>query len=321
MPKLSKVVSVILSGVFVLAPLFVYLERQNLYDWWRLRNYDVPAEVASLAVDTTMDPLARKIFYVAHPKLEERAAFQASCTTFEKTIVLGCYRSGIGIFVYDVNDVRLSGVLQVTSAHEMLHAAYERLSTKERQRIDKLTAAALDTLTDERVKKNIEAYRSRDPSVVPNELHSILGTEVRSLSPELETYYKKYFSSRSKIVDYSDQYEAEFTKREDAVAAYDVQLKDLKTTIAALNASLESQGVALQDDEKHLQSLLDAHKVNEYNAGIPAYQRLVAAYNSDVKTLKAAITTYNDIVDKRNNIVTEEQELINAIDSSVPATK
>src|SRR5438045_4204235 len=131
MPKLSKIVTAAISTVFIVSPLFVYLERQNVYDWWRLRNYVVPSNVAALADDTTMDPLARKIFYVAHPALQERDTFRANCTVDEKTIVLGCYRSGIGIFVYDVNDPRLNGILQVTAAHEMLHAAYERLNTKE----------------------------------------------------------------------------------------------------------------------------------------------------------------------------------------------
>jgi len=317
----KKVASYLLTTLFVVAPLAAYLQRQNIYDAWRLRNYDVPAQVASLATDTTMDDYARKVFYVSRPQLQDRDTFRASCSDFEKTIVLGCYRSGVGIFVYNVSDSRLNGVLQVTSAHEMLHAAYERLSRKDKANVDQLTAEAYASLTDKRVIKNIESYRSRDASVVPNELHSILATEVRILPAELENYYRRYFIDRSKIVGFSEQYEGEFTKREEAVAAYDAQLTTIKSDIASLNASLDDGGKDIERKNNELDSLLAQRSISTYNSKIPAYQRAVANYNADVGSLKAAINSYNDIVDMRNNIVTEEQELINAIDSSVPTTK
>ena len=321
MPNIKKSATYLVSAVLLLSPVIAYWQRQNIYDWYRLRGYEAPAEIASLADQTTMVGYARKVFYVARPELQDKSDFSKNCTIVEKTIVLGCYRSGLGIFVYNVSDARLNGVLQVTSAHEMLHAAYERLSNKERLRVDTMTAEAYASITDERIKKNVESYRARDAAVVPNELHSILGTEVRELPAELETYYKKYFTDRSKIVGYSEQYEAEFTKREDAVAAYDQQLKDLKSKITSLNDSLATQGARIEAENARLESLAAARKIGEYNASIPNYQNMINAYNADVSALKSAIEQYNGIVDARNAIVTEEQELINAIDSSVPASK
>ncbi len=321
MPAFRKTTSIILTLLVFAAPFAAYVERQNLYDWYRLHNYVVPRTIAGLATDTTMDAHSRKIFYVAHPELQTKSAFNASCKTIEKTIVLGCYKAGIGIFVYEVADTRLNGVLQVTAAHEMLHAAYERLSTKDRLRIDALTQQTYAQLADERVKTNIDAYRSRDASVVPNELHSILGTEVRNLPPELENYYKTYFTDREKIVAYSEQYEAEFTNRETAILTYDTQLKSLKSTIDGLNVLLKTEGQAIDASSANLDANLGAHNVEAYNSSIPAYQHMILAYNANVSRLKAAITTYNTIVDKRNSVVTEEQELTNAIDSSVPASK
>ena len=53
--------------------------------------------------------------------------------------MLGCYHSNQdGIFLYNVQDARLAGVQQVTAAHEMLHAAYDRLSTKDKNYVDGL---------------------------------------------------------------------------------------------------------------------------------------------------------------------------------------
>lgn len=321
MSTFRKTVSAAITFILIAAPVAVYAERQNLYDLYRLRTYVVSDTIASLASDTTMDADARKIFYVAHPELQTSNAFNASCKTIEKTIVLGCYKADTGIFIFDVTDTRLNGVLQVTAAHEMLHAAYDRLGSREKERIDTLTQQAYANLTDERVKKNVEAYRSRDATVVPNELHSILGTEVRNLPPELESYYKTYFTNRQKIVDYSEQYEGEFTNRENAIASYDAQLKSLKINIDDLNTSLKTQGQAIDKSNKYLDDKLNAHDVEAYNAAIPAYQKQISIYNTDVAKLKSAIDTYNIIVDKRNSVVTEEQELTKAIDSSVPASK
>src|SRR6185295_11567695 len=102
-----------------------------------------------------MTPDTRRLFYVYHPVLEDKQAFNSHCTDSEKTIVLGCYISRTGIYLYDVTDSRLNGVEQVTAAHETLHAAYERLSSSERKRVDGLTAQAFAQVTDQRIKDTI----------------------------------------------------------------------------------------------------------------------------------------------------------------------
>ena len=178
-----------------------------------------------------MNEYGKKLFYVQRPLLQNLDEFRNNCSTSEQTIVLGCYKTNVGIYIYGIEDSRLQGVKQVTAAHEMLHAAYDRLSQSEKNKVNQLTLSAFNQLTDERVKKNIESYRTRDASVVPNELHSILATEVDSLPPELEQYYKKYFIDRHKIVAFSNQYEGEFTRRESAIDAYDKQLEDTKSSI------------------------------------------------------------------------------------------
>jgi uncharacterized protein YukE len=303
------------------APFLVLWQRQNLYDAWRLHNYQAPAAIVKLADDTTMNTYGRKVFYVESPQLQALETFRTNCTTGEQTIVLGCYKSHDGIFVYDVNDSRLSGVQEVTSAHEMLHAAYDRLSSKEKDRINALTDAAYASLKDDRIKKNIDAYRSKDTAIVPNELHSILGTEVKDLPKELEDYYKRYFTDRSKIVAYSVQYESEFTNRENAITAYDAQLQGMKTTIDTYNASLEAQGKAIDSEANRLQALLATKDVSGYNSGIPAYQQMIHKYNQDLATLKTTITSYNNTVEKRNAIVGEERSLYKALDTRTPATR
>lgn len=298
----TLVVLLVLLGVM----LFAWVNRQDIYDWSRLRRYDPPDEIAQLAFDTTMSNEARRLFYIYHPELNDREAFSHNCSGFgEQTIVLGCYVSMKGIYLFDVDDQRLEGVEQVTAAHEMLHVAYERLSQRERGKVDKMTAEAFKSVTDERIKRTVENYRQRDPSVVPNELHSILATEVRNLTPDLENYYRRYFTNRLAVVGFSEDYEGVLTARRNKATTLELQISSLKTDIEQLEQSLTAEREALRADRAEVDSQQEA----------AAYNQRVASYNNDVQTLNAQINKYNRLVEEYRDIALETKELYQALDS------
>ncbi len=114
------------AGAIIFVAIGAITKRDAIYDWWRLHDYAPPAAAVQFADDTTMTAKARTLFYINHPKLEQSVAFNGECpNNSEKAIVLGCYHPNQnGIFLFMVNDKTLSGVEQVTAAHEMLHAAY-----------------------------------------------------------------------------------------------------------------------------------------------------------------------------------------------------
>ena len=184
---MKKYVSIVLTAMIAALPFVGIWQRQAIFDWWRLRDYTPSNRIVELAANTTMTEDGKHLFYVYHATLQTADEFNQSCDFSEQSIILGCYVSGRGIYIYDVKDERLNGIHEVTAAHEMLHAAYERLSSKERQKIDALTQKAYEQSANERIRGTVDAYKKRDPSIVPNELHSILGTEVRDLPAELET--------------------------------------------------------------------------------------------------------------------------------------
>jgi hypothetical protein len=274
-PRLWPLVSLlILLGAVTVA----FWQRMAIYDWQRLRGFEPSAEVAALATDTTMNDKARRLFYVYHPQLNDRSQFTQNCSDFgEHTIVLGCYVSDTGIFVFDVPDERLQGVEQVTAAHELLHAAYDRLSPSDKKHVDALTQQALDSLQDDRIKQTIENYRKRDPNVVPNELHSIIGTEVRAIPAELETYYQRYFTNRSQIVSYSEKYEAVFTDRKTRAEAIETELKGLKNQIEQHQSTLETDRASLDSDRS---SARTEEQVNAFNVRVAAYNRSIRELNT-----------------------------------------
>ena len=297
----------------------VYTQQQALRDWWLLRGYVAPAVVAQLATDDTMTAKAQHMFYVNHPDVTTGKAFTKNCPVgSEKTVVLGCYIGrDAGIFVYAVTDPRLNGVEQVTAAHEMLHAAYRRLSSGERSKVNAmLTDYYRQGLTDQRIKDTVEAYKKSEPKDVVNEMHSIFGTEVAGLPAPLEAYYKQYFGNRAKVTAFTARYQGEFTSRQTQVASYDAQLKTLGVQIDANEALLSQQKAALDSQSAQLQSQRSSGQIEAYNNGVGAYNRAVNTYNALVASTKNLIKQYNDIVTARNAIAVEEQQLVQALSAS-----
>lgn len=311
----KRIVSWLASLIILSIPAIGWLNRNAIYDAYRLHNYTPSSQVVTLADETTMTPEARHLFYVYRPELDDKTAFGTHCPENEQTIVLGCYILHRGIYLYNVPDNRLKGVTEVTAAHEMLHAQYDRLSSKDKANVNRMTADALKGITDQRLLETIENYRKKDPSVVPNELHSILGTEVRNLSPELETYYKRYFTNRGAVVDFADAYKGEFTEREQQVANVDKQLADIKKQIDALNVSLETQQTTLKNQYATMQQQKKSGQIEQYNQQVPLYNQAVNSYNADVNRQRSLVTQYNALVEQRNNLAVEENQLIKALDS------
>jgi hypothetical protein len=191
---------------------------------------------------------------------------------------MGCYVSGKGIFIQKVTDERLAGTMQVTAAHEMLHAVYhEHLSGSERTEIDRELLRVFDNLNNPRLKRLIQVYRDRNPSHVSSELHSFLGTEVANLGPKLEQHYGKYFVDRVKLVAMAQQKDQLFAGIENKAGGIDQQLKTLKTQIDNRDKTLREMTMAglVTEDQKrlynaHVQAL---HEETEY------YNQLVGTYN------------------------------------------
>ena len=312
---------IIAAWLALMGLLFAY--RQDVYDWWRLKGYTAPAEVAQLADQDTMTPYARHMFYLNHPELLSSVnSFRSRCSQNENAIVLGCYHpTQNGIFVYNVQDPKLQGVTQVTSAHETLHAIYGRLGSQEKARVDKMLQDYYENgLDDQQVRDEIEQYKQSEPDAVLDEMHSIFGTEVASLPKPLEDYYKKYFSNRSAIIAYQQKYQSEFTRRRDAVAQDDARLAAMKDEIDNREAQLTAQLDQLRATKDRLDNLRSAGETSAYNALVPTYNAQVDSYNNGVASLRALISRYNQLVDERNAIAGEINTLDKALDTRlVPA--
>lgn len=324
MRAFKRALAAVLMIALLSFPVWIYFNAQALSDWVQLRGYNPPVAVSTLASQDTMTAYAKHVFYVNHPQLESNPnQFRTDCHESEKTIILGCYHSSQeGIFVYGVKDPRLSGVQQVTAAHEMLHAAYDRLSGKDKDYVDNLLQSYYNTgVHDQRIIDTINAYQKSEPNDVVNEMHSVFGTEISSLPAPLEAYYQKYFVNRQAVAGFANSYQSEFTSREDQINADAARLAQMKAQIDAEEQSLSAKSAQINSDRANLDSLRSSGQISQYNAGVASFNAEVSSYNSGVAKLHSDISAYNQLVADYNSIAAELASLQQSLDTRlVPQT-
>jgi len=313
MPKRTLGSLLILFAVFGVAGM-VWVNRFNIYDWSRLRNYTPPADVEQLVGKSGMNDYGQRLFYVNTPQISDRTTFNEECKAAEQTIVLGCY-TGNNIYVFKVDDPKLSGVEEVTAAHEMLHAAYQRLSESEKAHVDAMVLAAYKRVNDPHLAEVVAGYNKTEPGQENNELHSILGTEYANLGPELESYYGKYFSNRTKVVALASSYKKVFQDISTQVGKYDAELSLRKSEINRRENALEQKANQLEAQKAQMESLLQSGQNESYNAQVSGYNAAVNNYNYEIAAVRRLITEYNALVEQRNSLALQQQGLANSLDS------
>lgn len=298
----------------------VFWTRHNeILDWVATRGYNPPAHIAALAEETAMTPYAKQLFYVNRPAVQDKHEFNKNCTDpSEQVAVLGCFVGNrMGIYIYDVTDERLEGIKQVTAAHEMLHQAYQRLSKKERERVNKLLQDYYDNHASEKLRSKIFSYQHQDKKHLLNEMHSIIGTEVPDLPAELEEYYSRYFTDRSRVVVLYQRYQSEFDNRIARIRELDERLTSLKAEIEADKEELERMEEDLRRRREQLDMYLARGDIARYNAAVPGFNADVIAYRNMVDAINRDVERFNSLLAERNELAVQERELENAIDSSL----
>lgn len=301
--------------------LFLILNRQAVLDQIALWQYQPTAEIVSLADRTTMTDTGRKAFYASRPSLEGSQQFASICGNNEEgTAVLGCY-SGRQIYVFNVADPQLDGIRDVTAAHEMLHAIYERLSDTERTRINALLEAEYQTLSkDEAFADRMAYYAKVEPGERDNELHSIIGTEVASISSELEAHYSRYFSNRKAVIGLHAAYSSVFARLKS-------QSQDLANRLDVLATSIEQATEAYNVASRQLnQDIGDFNRRAgrgefESQTEFSAERQLLADRSNDLASDRQAINNmiseYNQLRENLAAIASQSEALNRSIDSSL----
>lgn len=313
---IKKLARYIITVALLLLILGIFSQRQFLKDEYIVRTTKLQSSAATLEPQLDLTQHGSFLYAASQAQLQDSTAFNSSCknVTREQSIVLGCYTNQ-KIYIFDVKDPQLNGVEQVTAAHELLHAAYDRMTVSQKRTLDHELESQAKKITDPRLLDTIAQYRKTEPNDVVNELHSIFGTEVAVLSPELEAHYKLYFKNRQKIVQYSQQYEKTFTDIDNQIALYDKQLAGLKSQKDQLDSDLKIQRQQIDAKKAQLNTLNMSGDIESYNALVPVYNGDVRDYNATLGLLRQTIDDYNNLVKVRNGLASTQNNLVHQLDS------
>jgi cell division protein FtsB len=290
---------------------------QWLRDQYVVLTEPSPDDIVAIADATGMSDDGRLIFLASTPAVEDADTFNADCQV-EAEGTLGCF-DGDDIYIYEVTDPRLQGTIEVTAAHEMLHAAYQRLSREDRAAVDALVAQAVaDLPEDDPVFLDMASYPA---SQFPDEWHSRLGTEFADLPPALEAHYDRYFDDRSLVL----ALDAQSTALLDELAA---QLDALAAEVDALDAEVKARSDAYDDalavysgDVEAFNAKADVGEFTSQEQFEAARADLVArqeALETERTALNAQIDHYNELVDQLTALDADYADLYQGLDSTDP---
>lgn len=315
------IASLVVTAISVAITLFLVVNRQIIVDTVSAWQYEPTSEISAFVERTGMSEKGEFLFYASQPSLEGTQAFNSNCSRIEKsTAILGCY-DGRQIYIYDVPNQKLDGIREVTSAHEMLHAAYIRLDDEYRREIDALLEAEYEKLKDNaEFSERMEFYARTEPGERANELHSIIGTEIAQISPQLETHYKRYFDDRNKTVALHSQYASVF-------AGVQARGKELSQQLTVLADQIDNDTVAYNAAVNQLNQDIAQFKARAENGEFESQQELDVALASltarsaqldaRLAAIKDSRETYNALREELIAIASESEALNRSIDSSL----
>jgi len=299
---------------------FLYLNRQYVMDQITVWSYTPSADIQTIEDRIDLTSKGRFNFYATQPVVSDADQFNKDCPRQEVgNPILGCY-SAQRIYVYDINNAELDGIEEVTSAHEMLHAVWERTDADDQAEIGTLLKAEYQkrSATEPDLVERMQYYQRTEPGEFLNELHSILGTEDSALSPELETYYKKFFNDRQKVVDLHDKYDSVFKNLKS-------QSDTLYSELTDLGKSIDTRTTKYNADVKQLSADIDSFNtransgefttVSQFNSERASLMRRSDQLDADRAAISADITIYNDKFAQYQQISSQIETLNKSIDS------
>ena len=277
--------------------------------------------MSAVAARASLNDAGKFVFYATRPAIEDSKEFNEDCERVEQgTAVLGCYVND-RIYIYDVSDERLDGIREVTAAHEMLHAVYQRMSDDERKTVDALVEAEYAKLTaNPSFAGRMAFYARTEPGERDNELHSIIGTEVSDIDPALEKHYAKYFTSRAKVLELYNGYNSVFTEIENQAKALTAQLDALSAKIDTEMSQYNQQVGSLNDKIKDFNRRASSGGFSSqaaFNSERSSLQREANEVTAQRAAIDTDVKQYEQLRKQYNEIITTSSDLYKSIDSSL----
>lgn len=296
----------------------VYFNRGQIIDFFVAKSFKPTPEIEQVEKSIELTDRGNIIFYASRPALQNQDEFNKSCDSHDAEIsVLGCY-SNSQIYIYDIKNTELAGVVESTAAHELLHAVWERMSSSEKSEIsDQIKNVYNDKNYHDLLAEDLEIY---DNDEFIEELHSRIGTEIADLPEPLERHYAKYFKNQDLIVDYYDNYITPFRE-------LSKEIEDMAEKLEQMSADIDTKTTAYYQAADVLSSEIDefnrcANTPNCFATDAIFYARRnvllgkQSALDGMYDELDGLINDYNSLVEEYNANILRGKALEEAINSN-----
>ena len=309
--------------------------QRSLKDQVVAQQFGSPPEIQSLVSQAGMSERGSLYFRTSLPRIVPSYEFGRYCTRSEPGIgVLGCFTlRDERIYLYDVTDERLTSIEPVVAAHEMLHAAWARLTAEEQDALAILLEEGFADLgPDHRLVERIASYEASDPRSRIPELYAILGTEVSPLPESLEAHYETLFDDRERVVALAEEIYLVFDSIQAELERLSTELQSRSAEIEGLRFTYEEESGALTGD------ILRFNEKASIPGAFPSKSEFEAARSALVErqnrlenmrvSLQTKIAEYNELLEELvtlNDEVSELNQGINVtlreqVELSSPAT-
>lgn len=319
---LRRLLSLAVVAVLLGAAVWLVANRQTVMDYVAYYSYSPTPEIERLSNQAGLSGDGKFLFYLAQPQLQDRTEFNRSCPSGDgRTAILGCYADS-RIYIYDVDHPDLSGIRTVTAAHEMLHVAYARLASDERERLHGLLQEEyLRLKSDPDIAKKMAFYDKTEPGERYNELHAVLGTEIDKLPADLEEYYKHYFDDRARVVRLHQAYSQVFSDLQ-------VKAERLSAQINRLSTSIETNSRLYNDRLRQLAADIDNFNTRAQSGFFASQSEFdterstLVARADELQSFRSAIQNdikaYNRLQEELAAVAIQSDTLNRSINSSLP---
>ena len=317
----SSVVVALFGVTLMIAAGLLWWYRASVFDIFLASNYQPSADMRAIVERSGLNSRGERIFYATHPTLSDAQEFNSECHDHEKTsVVLGCF-TGLRIYLYDVENAELDGVVDVTAAHEMLHAAYQRLTPLEKPKIEQMVEIEAERLSgDPTFVERMSVYDKLSREDRLNELHAVIGTEVETISPELEAHYARYFTSRQSTVALYHKYSGVFIALQDESEQLRGQLERDADAINKRVADYNTAAKALVNEAEQFRSRVESGGYTS-NAELERDRGSLlsrsAALDTEREAIEEASQHHAQEVERYNSISSHINQLNNSLDSTL----
>ena len=311
----------LITPVILIIILILFLTNKTaVIDWFKGIGYNPTPAMLEVKNSLNLTPEGDRIFRATRALLASRDDFNNSCESHDEAVsVLGCY-TGDRIYVYNVEDETLKGIRESTSAHELLHAVWTRLTGLEKSKLVPLLESTYQKHPE--MQETIESYPEEERI---GELYVRLATQVKDLPETLESHYAKYFTNQDAVVAFYDSYIAPFNELKAQIEKLRKELDALEKEIKDRSDALDARLKTFDEDVDEFNSCADTAGCFTSNYAFASRRaELVAeqtAINAENSSLNSLIDEYNQKADVYNSSIARSSDLQNLINSNSPTSK